>query len=178
MRLPFPRVPRRLRAGALLLLLLLPGWAACATLVHGTHQSIEVYSSPGPATVSVDGRVVGHTPAVVGLSRRSGHTLRIELAGYHPQEVSLERSVSGWAWGNVVFGVVVGLAVDAASGGLYRLTPEMVTAWMETGESGVTSAGKGDTLALLVVLEPDPEWVPIGALKPLAPGAAPAGRHP
>jgi len=68
--------------------------------------------------------------------------------------------VSGWVWGNLVIGGLVGLAVDAISGGLYKLTPDQMTATL----SKQTSATDAGMLQIFIVLRPDPDWQRIGQL--------------
>ncbi|HEU4437209.1 MAG TPA: PEGA domain-containing protein, partial [candidate division Zixibacteria bacterium] len=58
--------------------------------------------------------------------RKDKHVVRIEMEGYQPYELSITRKTSGWVWGNIVFGGLIGLAVDAITGGLYKLNPEQV----------------------------------------------------
>jgi hypothetical protein len=36
--------------------------------------------------------------------------------------------VSGWIWGNLAFGGLIGLAVDFGTGGGYQLSPESLSA--------------------------------------------------
>lgn len=69
---------------------------------------------------------------IAKLSRSDNHIVRIQMDGYQPFDATITRSVSGWVWGNLVFGGLIGLAVDATSGGLYKLTPEQVSAQMFT----------------------------------------------
>lgn len=38
------------------------------------------------------------------------------MKGCAPVELALTKSVSGWGWGDVLFGRLIGLAVDAATG--------------------------------------------------------------
>jgi hypothetical protein len=52
--------------------------------------------------------------------------VKIELPGYMPYETNLIRKVDGWIAGNIVFGGLIGLAVDAITGGMYKLTPEQI----------------------------------------------------
>ena len=40
--------------------------------------------------------------------------------------MTLTPHLSGWAFGKIVFGGFIGLAVDAISGGLYQFTPDQV----------------------------------------------------
>src|SRR5256885_14019069 len=100
---------------------------ACASIIHGTHQDVGISSNPTAAHVTVDGQQTGTTPVVAHLTRKDNHIVRLELPGYKPYEATLTRGVSGWVWGNIVFGGLIGLAVDAISGGMYKLTPEQLS---------------------------------------------------
>ncbi len=144
--------------GALALLV-----ASCATIMHGTTQQVSISSTPSSAKVLVDRVPTGDTPVICKLSRNSSHVVRLELDGYVPYEMTISKKVSGWVWGNLVFGGLIGLAVDAVSGGLYQLSPEQVQAEMK--KQGVAGRPGGDELFVAVVLEPDPTWKPVGALQ-------------
>ena len=97
--------------------------AGCASIIHGTTQEIGITSIPIDAEVTVDGGTVGRTPVIADLSRKNQHFVTIELDGYMPYETTITKSASGWVWGNIVFGGLIGLAVDAISGGFYTLSP-------------------------------------------------------
>ena len=61
-----------------------------------------------------------------------------------------------------IFGGVVGIAVDAVTGGLYRLTPEQLTARMrQSGESAKPSSD----LFVLLVPRASADWQKIGVLE-------------
>lgn len=47
---------------------------------------------------------MGTTPVIAKLERKQSHLVRLELDGYQPYETTLTKSVSGWVWGNLVFG--------------------------------------------------------------------------
>jgi len=134
----------------------------CATIIHGTTQDIGVSSSPTGATVIVDNTAYGRTPTIIKLSRKHNHIVKINLKGYQPFEATLTRSVSGWVWGNIVFGGFIGLAVDAISGGLYKLTPEQIQATLLKNETGYLY--RKNSLYIAVVLTPDPAWQKIATL--------------
>ena|SRR5688572_23595574 len=141
-------------------MLLLPLAAACATIMHGTNQDVGLSSSPTNARVTVNNKPVGNTPVVAKLSRKDNHIVRFELEGYQPFEATLTRRTSGWVWGNIVFGGLIGLAVDAMSGGLYKLTPEQIAGTMLSATAALTPDG----LYIAVVLQAEPEWQKIGEL--------------
>lgn len=138
--------------------------AGCATIVHGTNESVAISSTPTHAQLFVDNAYIGSTPMIVKMARREKHTVRIELKGYQPYEMTLEPHFSGWAFGNIIFGggLFIGLAVDAISGGLYQLTPDQINAEMR--KKGIALSKTGDETFVAVVMHPDPSWTKIGSL--------------
>ena len=73
----------------------------CATLAHGTHQTVLVQSEPSGATLSVDGRPAGATPTRVRLSRRHRPQLTLSKDGYQTRDLRLERRASRWLFADV-----------------------------------------------------------------------------
>lgn len=102
--------------------------AACATIMHGTRQSVGITSTPSAATVSDNGQLLGKTPMVAELTRKADHRIRIELENFEPYEMVLTRHVSGWIFGNLLLGGLIGIVIDAADGAIYKLKPEAVAA--------------------------------------------------
>jgi uncharacterized protein YceK len=137
--------------------------SGCATIIHGTQQDVGISSTPTGATVTIDNTEKGVTPVVAKLKRKENHTVKIQLAGYQPFETTLTHSVSGWVWGNVAIGGLIGLAVDAISGGIYKLTPEQISGSLQTGHASVLQKDGG--LYVVAVLEPQPDWVKIAQLQ-------------
>jgi hypothetical protein len=135
----------------------------CATIMHGTSQKIGISSSPTGAKVSVDNTAYGTTPLFADLKRGDDHIVSIELEGYQKTQLTITKSASGWVWGNIVIGGLIGLAVDAISGGLYDLSPEQLNAELKKQNIGATI--KEDGVYLLTVLRPDPSWKKISNLK-------------
>jgi hypothetical protein len=114
------------------------------------------------AKVIIDNQDKGSTPVVADLKREQDHIVRVELAGYEPYETTLTHDVSGWAWGNILAGGLIGLAVDAISGGLYILGPEQVQATLAKHEA--TSAKLNtDGLYCAAAMDPESAWHQIGA---------------
>lgn len=76
----------------------------CATIANGTRQAVTVTSEPSNAKVFVNGKLAGITPLRLDLTRRVRTTvLRVEMQGFVTREIPLERALSGWAGGNLVF---------------------------------------------------------------------------
>lgn len=142
--------------GRFLALVLLGGFAfaltACATIMQGSSQEVSISSTPTGAKVLIDGMDQGVTPVAARLRRKDQHTVRIELAGYKPYELKFTRATSGWVWGNIVFGGIPGLAVDAITGGLYKLRPEQVEASLQQETAMV--GNEGDRMVVAITLTP------------------------
>lgn len=65
---------------------------SCATIMHGTRQSIGFSSNPSNANIWVDDYYVGNTPMIVELMRNQNHFVRIELEGYQAYEATFSDS--------------------------------------------------------------------------------------
>lgn len=144
------------------LVLTLCAVAACGTIMNGARQDIGISSSPTGASVMVDNQAAGQTPYVAKLTRKDHHVVKISAPGYAPAELTLTRRVSGWVWGNLVLGGLIGLAVDAISGGLYKLTPDQLNTTLAAQTSQI--APTEDGLYVVLVEEVDPTWMKIGQL--------------
>ena len=137
--------------------------SGCASIMHGTTQKIGISSSPSGAKVTVGDKVEGETPLFAELDRGTEHIVKIDLPGFETAEMTLTKSVSGWVWGNIVFGGIIGLVVDASTGGLYELSPAQLNA--ELQESGSTTSMNENGLVVMVVLTPKKEWKKIARLE-------------
>ena len=92
---------------------------ACGTMLHNPREAVQVGSNPSgaKATVTCDGGVrdSGVTPARLVFPRRAnGCRLRVEMTGFRPATVALERGYSGGYFANIaaaavgVFGAISG----------------------------------------------------------------------
>jgi hypothetical protein len=132
------------------------GLQGCASILGESQYPVAVSSAPAGASFEIinkNGQVVhsGNTPSTVTLKSGKGYfsgqtyTLRFKKEGYPDKTVQLDSSVSGWYWGNILFGGLVGmLIVDPATGAMYKL-PEFVSADMgkpvaSANESALTVA--------------------------------------
>ena len=138
----------------------LPG---CATIMHGSSQDLAIQSNPSGATVAVNGVRNAQTPATLTLPRKSIQSLEITLDGYRPFQMQLQRGTSGWVWGNIVFGGLIGLVVDASTGGMYKLTPEQISAQLES--AGAQARLEDEQVYLFVTLAPESDWKLVGWLQ-------------
>lgn len=136
----------------------------CATIIHGTRQSVAISSNPSKAVVTIDGQERGSTPLTVDLKRNDTHSVKIELDGYLPYELNLNKKVDGWIAGNIIFGGLIGLAVDAITGGMYKLSPDEIMAELKTSNN-TAQVSKKDNIVVFVTMTPNPEWDMIGCLQ-------------
>ena len=104
----------------------------CATLIDGPTEHVNVNSQPAGAQVFLNGRKIGVTPATVVVSRWGFHRLRIEMAGYKPLDIPLEKRFSDYAGDNVLIGGIW-IIVDAATGAIFCLPtcrPKLAPTWI------------------------------------------------
>jgi len=139
-------------------------FAGCSTIMDGTKQEVGFSSSPSNAVVTIDGKMIGRAPLTENLKRKNTHKVVMTLDGYHPYELTLTKKSNGWVWGNIVFGGLIGLVVDASTGSLYKLSPEQVNADLKS--NGTASISEGESsLFVAVTLKPDEAWQKIGNIK-------------
>ena len=100
--------------------------SSCCSIINGRSQDVGISSSPAGANVIVDGQNRGITPLTLQLERDENHTIVIEKEGFQSQSATMTKSVSGWIWGNLFIGGIVGLVVDCCTGALWTLDPENV----------------------------------------------------
>ncbi len=100
--------------------------SGCATILNGSYQDIAISSNPSGATVIIDTSVYGKTPLVAKLSRKQSHIVKLELPGFVTYEAPIVQGTSGAIWGNIIIGGLIGLAIDALSGGMWYLDPSEI----------------------------------------------------
>ena len=144
---------------AMMLLTVIMG--GCASIICGTSQEVAVNSSPSEATVKVNGMLRGQTPVTLDLKRNKSHTIRIELEGYQPYNVILRRGVNGWVFGNIIFGGLIGLVIDAVDGAIYTIKPNTIQASL--------LEDKEATVSVNVQKSPKGDLQKIGQMKRLSP---------
>jgi hypothetical protein len=98
--------------------------AGCATIVEGSKQTIRLDTKPSGAICAVQ-REGAHlhseveTPAVLTIEKdRDPLVVTCRKEGFEDAVVHTDSSFQEWTLGNLVFGGIIGLGVDAASGAL------------------------------------------------------------
>ena len=92
-------------------------FSSCATLITGTTSKVTIDGDVDePVTITTNFQTYEDVelPQVVKISRKSidGQRIQIESEHYKFKDVVLRKSINGWAWGNILFGGLIGLAID------------------------------------------------------------------
>ena len=135
---------------------------SCATIVSWSRQKVKFDSTPANAIVVIDETEVGKTPFEIKLERRREYDVEIKLDGYKSYKTKLVKKFNAWYIGNILFGGIIGLIVDPATGAIYRLTPSEIKSQQE---KGVMSKTTENGILISVSLEVDENWQKIGQLE-------------
>lgn len=148
--------------------------SSCASIVHGSVQTIDFTSQPKGARIIIDGNEYGITPSAIPLKRngrfkgeintKKEYAVKIEMDGYLPYEIKIKREMDAWFLGNIIFGGIIGIIIDAGTGAMYKLTPDQIVAQM-AGKTAMNSDKQDDTIYVAVTLQVDPSWEKIGTLE-------------
>jgi hypothetical protein len=165
------------RSSVLLLAATVSLVSGCATIVHNGPRTLPVASDPPGAMVSIydrSGKQVYHqaTPFIATLPSKfkffSGQSYRLvfEMPGYKTSEVQVVPKVSGWYWGNLAFGGLLGmLIIDPATGAMYNLAPNKVDHTLSRETAGRPQAGDG----VLVITTSQATASELAAMEPITP---------
>lgn len=115
----------------------------CATIAHGTSEKVRIDSSPGDAVVVIDDAQQFTTPATVELSRKTDHKLEFHKPGYQDDSETLTSGLSGWVFGNLVSGGLVGAAIDVSDGAARKLSSDNVKATLKPVAPRVNATASG-----------------------------------
>jgi predicted small secreted protein len=104
---------------------------SCASIMHGTDQEVSVSSTPEGASVSIKTLggidvLEGTTPFIANLEREDDYRVVVSKEGYEDNEVILKNTLTGWFWGNLLCGGVIGIIIDFSNGAAYELEPDAI----------------------------------------------------
>ena len=134
----------------------------CASIVGKSSYTVAVKSNPDGTHFVIknsNGTAVhnGETPATVVLTSKKGYfkseqyTLTFSKDGYKEQTVPLTASLSGWYWGNLLLGGLVGmLIVDPATGAMWKL-PENIDATLAQDSATALENGIAPQLQVVTI---------------------------
>lgn len=132
--------------------------AGCASIVDGTNQSLSVQ------TASAGDQVAGaqcslnnnkgtwfvRTPGTVTVHRAYGAlNVTCTKKGYQQARAKVDSSTKGMAFGNILFGGVIGAGVDMSDGAAYNY-PKLITVPMLPEASAPTASLSSDKTGQVV----------------------------
>ena len=120
------------------------GVEACSAIFNGSMQKVTINSSESGADITIDGNNVGKTPTSVNLKRGKSHVIEVKKAGFDTYRVTTENSITGWFWGNLLCGGVVGIVIDLATGSAYDVEPDVVNANLQKAHASLNDVNSGD----------------------------------
>jgi hypothetical protein len=143
------------------------GSGGCASIIKGSTRKVSIDSQPPGASVVItkaDTQAVvqtGTTPFTVNLDSKRGYfkgqsyTVRLELPGYQSDEILLESKLTGWYFGNIVFGGLIGmLIVDPLTGAMWNITPEKIERPLTAQQISMLQNGEGFLVSLIADTTP------------------------
>lgn len=130
-----------MKAKLIAVVLLLPVFflTGCATIVGKDVFPLTINSNPEGAKIIVQdekGKNVfsGTTPTTVTLNagesyfHAKSYRITFSKSGYGEQYAEVKATLSGWYWGNIIFGGLIGmLIVDPITGKMWKLPTEINT---------------------------------------------------
>lgn len=115
----------------------------CASIIGSTSETISINSNAENALVTIKNKqnatvFKGHLPTSVTLKKKSGffsgerYSILSEQNGYLPYTRTVDTTISGWYFGNILFGGLIGLfIVDPATGAMWTFDEENIFIPME-----------------------------------------------
>lgn len=111
-----------------LCLVMIVALSGCATVIRGTTQQLQIYSTPDGAAASLSDGQTCTTPCDLTISRGKSYNVAFAKNGCEGQTQLVSPHIAGsGAAEAVVFGVAGG-AVDVADGAVYDSEPNPVSA--------------------------------------------------
>ncbi len=132
----------------------------CASIFNGGNRTLTIDSDPpgAKATVSrIEGEtiVIKTTPCTVSLDPRrgyfkgQGYILSLELPGYRTAEVQLVPTISGWYFGNILLGGLLGMVVvDPLTGSMWNIEPSKIQARLSPVQTSMIEGHTGFVVVL------------------------------
>lgn len=118
-------------------------FSGCATIINSSRQDVVIRSVPPGASVFVNDSLYGRTPMTMHMKRKlKTRTVKLSMDGYDNYDDILLRKLDGWFFGNILIGGLIGMGIDALSGGMYRITPGTINANLTQKQLNAGSDGE------------------------------------
>lgn len=88
--------------------------------------------------------------AKAGYFSGQAYLLKFELHGYRTASAVVRPELSGWYWGNLIFGGLLGiLVIDPATGAMWNLAPNSIEQSLSAEQATLIKNHNGFVVALL-----------------------------
>lgn len=129
-----------------------PAMGGCASIVRGTSQSVAISTPPVTGAVcdlnSGAGSWQVTTPGAVTVEKSSEDIqARCHKEGYQDAVAVIPSNFEGWTVGNLVFGGIIGLGVDAATGAINKYPKSFQIPMVQSQAAQATPIAPPPTLA-------------------------------
>ena len=115
--------------------------AGCGVIFGGTTETIRVSSAPAAVRLTTQPATgTFTTPASLALQRKNSYVLTATMDGYRPAELQIRQEMrTGPLVLDILFTGLIGVVVDALTGGWWNLEPDDSNLVLErvTADSGV-----------------------------------------
>ncbi len=101
--------------------------SGCASIITQTTQKITLQAEPKDSKILING-IVSESPASAQLQRgiKAGkkHIIKVEKDEYVPCEFKTRNRFNAWFIGNILFGGLIGMAIDLGTGAVVWIQEE------------------------------------------------------
>jgi predicted small secreted protein len=119
--------------------------SGCATITRGTTNDVQFLSEPAGAIVTTSLGLSCTAPCVLKVPRKDAFQATFTLDGFETQTIFVRTEVAGGGAagvvGNAVFGGIVGVGVDVASGAANDHSPNPVSVVMRRPAGPAVASG-------------------------------------
>jgi len=138
------KIPHRLINSLLLITPMLA--LGCATIVVGDKQSLTFDSEPAGAQIIMNGTAMGVTPATITIKKSDyqNATVVFKKEGYTDQYATLHTKTTGWFWGNIIFGGLLGSTTDSSTGAMLEYDPAKFFVTMPPAKASISEMARWD----------------------------------
>lgn len=116
------------------------GLGGCASIIHGSKQKVLFNTEPPGAEVKISLLQKCITPCFLYMKRNDSYSAMISRVGFNTETLPIEQKISGWVFGNLLTGGIIGLGVDVVVGGAWNLEPSDVSFSMTPSQASVKTS--------------------------------------
>ncbi|NDW18792.1 hypothetical protein D0T53_07680 [Dysgonomonas sp. 216] len=140
-------------------------FSSCASIVSKSSYPVHINTSPSDADVVITDKkgkdiFIGRTPAIVKLKSGSGffskasYQVRLSYPGYDDKLMTIDSRISGWYFGNLLFGGLIGLfIVDPATGAMWTIETDYINTALSPKDEVKNASNEEEGVMSLHILD-------------------------